>query len=95
MKRLYYLIILVLLLASCATNMSMVDQEVGAGQPQAYKQGYRDGCDSGYVASGHPYYRFSKDVSLYGSDNLYKQGWDDGYGVCKGSYESIQRSMRR
>jgi hypothetical protein len=95
MKILYYLLILILFLASCATDMRTVDREVGAGQPDGYKQGYRDGCDSGNVAAGHPYYRFSKDVSRYSSDNFYKQGWDDGYGVCKGSYESIQRSMRR
>jgi hypothetical protein len=53
------------------------------------------GCDSGYVAAGHPYYRFSKDVTRYGNDNLYyKQGWDDGFSVCKGKYESVGRAVR-
>jgi len=81
-------------LSACATDMQSVDREVGGGQPIAYKEGYRSGCDSGYVAAGHPYYRFSKDVTRYGSDTLYKQGWDDGFGVCKSQYESIGRSLR-
>jgi len=81
-------------LSACATDMQRVDREVGAGQPVAYKEGYRFGCDSGYVAAGHPYYRFRKDVSRYGSDTLYKQGWDDGFSVCKGQYESFGRSLR-
>jgi len=81
-------------LSACATNMQRVEREVGAGQPMPYKEGYKSGCDSGYVAAGHPYYRFNKDVSRYGSDTLYKQGWDDGFSVCKGQYESIGRSLR-
>lgn len=80
--------------AACATDMGSVDRDVGAGQPLAYKEGYRSGCDSGYVAAGHPYYRFSKDVSRYGGEPLYKQGWDDGFSVCKGQYDAIGRSLR-
>jgi hypothetical protein len=30
------------------------------------------GCDSGYVAAAHPYYRF-RDVTRYGNDNLYSR----------------------
>ncbi|HXV80809.1 MAG TPA: hypothetical protein VEG60_13100 [Candidatus Binatia bacterium] len=54
--------------------MQRIDREIGAGQPVQYKEGYMAGCDSGYVGAGHPYYRFSKDVTRYGNDNLYKQG---------------------
>jgi len=93
MKRTIILLIAVLV-SACATDMSRVDREVGANQPQAYKQGYGDGCDSGYVAAGHPYYKFRKNVSRFASDALYKQGWEDGYGVCKGKYESIGRALR-
>jgi hypothetical protein len=74
--------------------MQDVERQVGKHQPLEYKQGYLDGCNSGYVAAGHPYYRFSKDVSRFSGDDLYGQGWTDGYGVCKGSYESIGRSLR-
>ena len=93
MQRLF-IIAIALVLASCQTNRARVDQEVGAGQPQEYKDGYGPGCDSGYVAAGHPYYSFSKDVRRYGVDSLYKSGWDDGFAVCKSKYESIGRSLR-
>jgi hypothetical protein len=92
MKRTAFLFLLALI--GCATDMQRVDREIGAGQPLQYKEGYKAGCDSGYVAAGHPYYRFNKDVARYGNDNLYKQGWDDGFSVCKGKYESIGRSLR-
>lgn len=65
-----------------------------AGQPPTYRAGYSDGCNSGYVAAGHPYYRFTKDVQTYATDPLYKQGWDDGLTVCKGEYEAIGRALR-
>jgi hypothetical protein len=81
-------------LFGCATDMQRVEREVGAGQPLQYKEGYMSGCDSGYVAAGHPYYRFSKDVIRYGNDTLYKQGWDDGFSVCKGGYEAVGRAVR-
>ncbi|HZW25193.1 MAG TPA: hypothetical protein VFF26_06905 [Gallionella sp.] len=74
----------------CATDAARVDREVGAHQPAEYKEGYGAGCDSGYVAAGHPYYKFRKDVKRYATDPLYKQGWDDGMIVCRSSYESIR-----
>lgn len=78
----------------CAVTPAQVDRTVGAHQPQGYKDGWKDGCPSGYVAAGHPYYRFAKDVQRYAADGMYKQGWDDGMTQCKGNYESIGRSMR-
>ena len=77
-----------LILAACATGTSRAP----AG-PLEYQQGYAEGCDSGYVAAGHPYYRFTKDPVRYGSDSLYAQGWNDGFMVCKGGYESTQRML--
>lgn len=84
-----------LILTGCATSTQSIDREIGAGQPPAYKEGYGAGCDSGYVAAGHPYYKFKKDVNRFASDEFYKQGWADGYGVCKGKYDAIGQSMRR
>ena len=75
----------------CSTSAGQVDRIVGGGQPQAYKDGYRQGCDSGYVQAGHPYYRFSKNVIRYSRDDLYRQGWDDGSMACRSSYQSIGR----
>lgn len=86
------LYLIVLLLAGCATAAE--DPQL-AGQPLEYRQGSSEGCDSGYVAAGHPYYRFRKDAYRFDSDRLYQQGWNDGFARCKGSYESIQRAMQR
>ena len=94
MKKAAYFLIGLVLLVGCATNMQMVDRQVGADQPPAYKEGYMAGCNSGYVAAGHPYYKFTKDVSRYQDDSLYKQGWNDGYGVCKGQYDAIRPPRR-
>lgn len=92
MKSLFLSLCACLLLSACATGANDVDAAVGANQPQAYKSGYKGGCDSGYVAAGHPYYKFSKDVKAYAKDSLYKQGWDDGFAVCKGKYNAIQNA---
>jgi hypothetical protein len=79
--------------AGCATTQERVDRQL-AGQPVAYREGYAAGCDSGYVAAGHPYYSFRKDLGRFNAEQLYSGGWNDGFQVCKGSYESIQRAMR-
>ena len=84
------LIILSLFLISCVTTIDRVNQEVGINQPLQYKEGYQSGCDSGYVSAGNPYYRFNKDVNRYSKDELYKQGWDDGYNICRGKYNSLR-----
>ena len=76
----------ILALAGCETTPS----EAPPGPPK-YQLGYAAGCDSGYVAAGHPYYRFRKNHAFFNSDALYRQGWADGFAVCKGQYESIQR----
>lgn len=88
MKRIVAVAVMVVL-SGCATTMREVPQG-----PPTYQEGYAAGCNSGNVAAGHPYYRFTKDIQAYASDQLYKQGWDDGFQVCKGKYESVQRMMR-
>lgn len=88
------IITLALLLAACQTQMTRVDADVGAAQPAPYKEGYAAGCDSGNVAAGHPYYHFNKEVTRYAADPLYKSGWDDGFAICKGKYEAVQRMMQ-
>ena len=85
----YSFVLLVAFVIGCATSQWEVDRTVGAGQPQAYKDGYKDGCDSGNVQAGHSFYRFSKDVRRYSRDDLYKQGWDDGSMTCRSSNQSI------
>lgn len=82
------------LLAGCVTNPNSPEMRMTRGQPPEYADGFRNGCDSGYVAAGHPYYRASKDVRRMLDDKLYAMGWNDGFAQCKGSYESIQRTIR-
>ena len=90
-----FIILLIVMIMGCATSMQEVNSTVGAGQPLEYNIGYMDGCDSGNMAAGHPYYRFYKDVSRYKKDDNYKIGWDDGFNVCKGKYEAVKNSLRR
>ena len=81
---------LLIWLTGCATSMDRVNREVGEHQPISYREGYQHGCNSGYVAAGHPYYKFEKNVNRHLNDALYRSGWDDGFAVCKGKYESFQ-----
>jgi hypothetical protein len=86
-----------LLLAACAgPRLAWNDAQQESGPTvAAVKTARQQGCDSGYVAAGHPYYRFSKDTSRYVSDPVYKSDWDDGFAVCKGQYDAIGQAMRR
>jgi len=49
-----------------------------AGYPPAFKDGYIDGCET---AKGS---RFGwKNPKRFESDAQYKQGWSDGFDICK------------
>lgn len=76
--------------AACSTSQG----NIPAGPP-AWRSGYADGCNSGYVAAGHPYYQYTKDVTRAQSDQTYNMGWQDGFNACKGSYDSTIRMMSR
>lgn len=80
-------------LIACAPVKGMAEKHT-SGQPAPYKAGYHDGCSSGYVAAGHPYSKYIKDVNRFMSDQVYKIGWDDGFVTCKGDYDSIGRIPR-
>lgn len=79
-----HLWVIALALAACQTSVA----NVPAGPP-GYRQGFAEGCDSGYVAAGHPYYQFKKNPTRYAQDNMYSQGWNDGFATCKGQYDSL------
>jgi len=80
-----------LFLYGCATPMQQTERDIGSHQPQEYKEGYTDGCGSGQKAGGYIYAKFNKDVIRYSTDQLYKQGWDDGFNICKSRFESNKR----
>jgi|GEM_PF-378389 len=84
------LIFSVLISVGCATKLRQAPDG-----PLPYQEGYLAGCDSGYVAAGHPYYKWHKDVERFNADKLYSQGWNDGFATCKGKYEATQRMMAR
>lgn len=89
----------VLLLLACCALAACADQGLKnarnevSDQPPAYQDGYVDGCSSGTKAAGNPYYTFKKDAARFDANKLYKQGWTDGFNVCKGKYDSIMNSM--
>lgn len=80
-----WVILCALILAACKSSYDRAP----ANAPLPYKHGFADGCDSGYNAAGHVYYSFTKDVERYATTPFYAQGWDDGFAVCKGKYDSL------
>ena len=65
-----------------ATTLEQVNSMAGAQQPSAYKVGFMQGCDSGRLSAGDNSYLFKKDVDRFSTDDVYQQGWNDGYDRC-------------
>ena len=78
----------VLLLAGCGTTMLSVPPG-----PGDYRDGYRDGCDSGYAASGNFLYARDYDAERAEANEQYALGWQAGYGKCQARFHRIQRSF--
>lgn len=89
MKRVICLVA-VLLIAGCVTFPR--EQWLKAGYNVNYVDGYEQGWFSGHVAAGHPYSQFQKNTHRYERDSQYRQGWNDGFAVGKGSYDAIGRA---
>jgi hypothetical protein len=47
-----------------------------AGYPPAFKEGFRDGCDS-FRGS------YRRDAARFSKDNDYTIGWQDGFSICR------------
>ena len=47
-----------------------------AGYPPAFKEGFRDGCDS--FRGSH-----RRDANRFNKDNDYTIGWQDGFSICR------------
>lgn len=79
------ILIAALTLSGCVTPAQMVERHVAevSAQPQAFRDGYRDGCTSGYAAANYYEMRFTKDARRYDSDRQYAGGWEDGFRVCR------------
>lgn len=82
---------LVLVLTACAGDMERATDRAPSRPTQQYHDGYAEGCDSGYAAAGHPYYRYRKNAVRFDSGTQYQQGWNDGFAKCKASDENPRR----
>lgn len=47
-----------------------------AGYPPAFKEGFRDGCDSFRGT-------YRRDANRFAKDNDYTIGWQDGFSICR------------
>lgn len=94
--RVFLLVLLIgsSLVSTSCTSDGTRNQMLRQGYDPSYSSGFADGESSGYVAAGHPYYRFTKDTKRFESDSQYRQGWNDGFQVAKGRYDAIGQSMR-
>jgi len=88
-----FMIMITMLSMGCASHM--LEQErnklMQQAQPQEYIEGYVDGSSSGYQAAGNPYFKFRKDVDRFLTDDLYSQGWTDGFRISHSKYKAILR----
>lgn len=77
------------LIAACATTQAPVAPAPSApgaqrplpnvnlsGYPPAFKEGFRDGCDS--FRGTH-----RRDANRFSKDNDYTIGWQDGFSICR------------
>lgn len=53
------------------------------GKPQAYVDGYMDGCASGMSLAGDKRFKYFKNQVRADQDALYARGWDDGQICCR------------
>ncbi len=66
-------------------------RELNGSRPQAYRNGYYDGCGAGYAVAGSPFYKTIDTAEPPSADKRYRIGWEDGFRRCKRNYQHIQR----
>lgn len=82
------LILALLSLAGCANMTELSHKQtkqrlMNQGQSEGYAEAYADGCQSGEGAAGVPGADFRKNVKAFSGYELYRQGWNDGFAMCK------------
>jgi hypothetical protein len=65
-------------LSSCGFGQPMKADEAPPG-PYDWRLGYAQGCDSAWDII---YVGFRKDQTAYATNQMYRDGWDDGYRRC-------------
>jgi hypothetical protein len=61
--------------------------------PQAYRQGWHEGCADGYAVAGSPLYASKLEAAPPPAEMAYESGWQAGYNHCYASYGRIQRGI--
>ena len=63
--------------------------------PAEYQLGWQDGCDTGLSADSPMFYKmiygFKKRPEM-GANDLYKQGWNEGFTYCRFTSGAINQS---
>lgn len=63
--------------------------------PAEYQLGWQDGCDTGYSANSSLWYKalygYKKRPEL-GVNDLYKQGWNEGFTYCRFTHEADNKN---
>ena len=87
MKKVLVALFVLSLLAGCHAG----DRQglLAAGYPTQYVDGYMDGYSAGCHIVGHPFYRFTRDLSRYEQDRQYMRGWNDGYTIARCDYAAV------
>lgn len=63
--------------------------------PAEYQLGWQDGCDTGMSADSPMFYKlmygFKKRPEM-GANDLYKQGWNEGFTYCRFSHGATDKN---
>ncbi len=88
------MILLSILLVSASCRPLML-QAIEPEGPAEYQLGWQDGCDTGLSADSPMFYKlmygFKKRPEM-GANDLYKQGWNEGFTYCRFSSGAINSS---
>jgi hypothetical protein len=83
--------------AMLALGVGCVSQKeamIKDGYPEAYADGFEDGCHSGKKAGGNMFEAFKKDVRRFDAQKDYAQGWSDAFRQCETEQEALDRKIR-
>jgi hypothetical protein len=64
-------------------------------KPKPYQRGYKDGCDNGEERALNSTIFKKNNTQDYKTDDLYKEGWDEGYEDCFSDKEFEIMTKRR
>ena len=88
MKNLLLPVLLITNLA-CSRILLTPDMSLVLAQTASYREGFEQGCRSGYVAGGYVLGRFQRDSSRAEDDEDYRLGWKRGYRDCKDEFRKM------